>query len=82
MRKQDIIKIANENNSNLYLKIIKENEIPTAVIDRFVEEGLLTKADRDVYITDQGVEDELFINSIKYSWRGCERNLGQFYYVA
>ena len=67
MMKQDILKIANENNGYLYSKIIKENAIKTAIIGRLVDEGLLTKVDRGVYITDQGVEDELFINSIKYS---------------
>lgn len=67
MMKQEAMRIANENNGYLYSKLIKENAIKTAIIGRLVEEGLLTKVDRGVYITDQGVEDEFFINSIKYS---------------
>lgn len=67
MMKQDVVRIANENNGYLYSKLIKENAIKTAIIGRLVDEGLLTKVDRGVYITEQGVEDEFFINSIKYS---------------
>ncbi len=66
MSKETIIKIANENNGYLYSKIIKENKIQTASIGRLEKEGHLNKITRGIYITEQGVEDELFINSIKY----------------
>ena len=67
MMKNEIIKIANENNGYLYSKIIKENRIKTANIGRLEKEGYLNKISRGIYITNQGVEDELFINSLKYS---------------
>lgn len=65
--KEEIIKIANDNNGYLYSKIMKEHGIQTSVIGRLEKEKLLTKVARGVYITDQGIEDEFFINSIKYS---------------
>ncbi len=67
MRKEEIIDIANENNGYLYSKIIKEYGIQTALIGRLANEGLLTKVARGIYITERGVEDELFINSINHS---------------
>lgn len=67
MNKQDVLDIANENNGYLYSKLIKEYNIPTMIITRLVNDGLLTKVERGIYITDIGIEDELFIYSIKYS---------------
>ncbi len=67
MAKAEIIKTANDNNGYLYSKLIKENGIKTAFISRLTKEGLLQKVARGIYITKDGIEDDLFINSIKYS---------------
>lgn len=67
MDKKQIITIANANNGYLYSKIIKEYNIQSSLIGRLQKEGTISKVDRGIYITNQGIEDELFINSIKYS---------------
>lgn len=67
MKKEDIIDIANDNNGYIYSRLVKENNIPTSLISRLEKEGFLTKLSRGVYITRQGVEDELFILSLTYS---------------
>ena len=67
MTQKQIIDIANQNNGYLYSKLVKENQIQTESIVRLVKSGKLTKVDRGIYITEEGIEDEFFINSIKYS---------------
>lgn len=67
MNKYDVLKIANDNNGYIYSQIIKKYNIPTILLTRLTREGLLTKLDRGIYISDNGVEDKLFIYSIKYS---------------
>lgn len=67
MKKEDIIKIANNNNGYLYSRVIKKHKIPTIYITRLVDEGILEKVAKGVYITKKGIEDIYFINSIKYS---------------
>ncbi len=66
MNKSEIIKIANENNGYLYAELIKNNNIHTVYLTQLVKEGLLTRVARGIYITDQGVEDQLFIYSLTY----------------
>ncbi len=66
MNKLDIIKIANENNGYLYAELIKKYNIHTAYLTQLVKEGLLTRVARGIYITDQGIEDQLFIYSLTY----------------
>ena len=67
MKKEEIIDIANKNNGYIYSKIVKDNQIQTETIRRLVKDGKLEKVDRGIYITNEGVEDEFFINYIKYS---------------
>lgn len=67
MTKEDVINIANDNNGYIYSKLIKEHNIPTMLLTRLCREEALERVDRGIYITESGVEDELFINSIKYS---------------
>lgn len=67
MNKDEVVLIANKNNGYLFSKIIKENNIPTVVIGRLVKDGVLTKVARGIYITNQGIEDQLYVASIKYS---------------
>jgi predicted transcriptional regulator of viral defense system len=67
MKKEDIIKISNEHNGYLYSDIIKKYSIDTIYISRLVKKGMLSKVARGIYITDSGLEDYYFINSILYS---------------
>lgn len=67
MKKEDIIKISNEHNGYLYSDLIKKYSIDSIYISRLVKEGMLFKVARGIYITENGVEDYYFINSILYS---------------
>lgn len=67
MNKESVLKIAEMNNGYLYSSIIKNNNIPTIYLTRLIREGKLTKLHRGIYITDNGIEDVFFINSILYS---------------
>lgn len=66
MNKLEIIKIANENNGYIYSELIKKYNIATAYLTQLVKEGLLSRVARGIYITSQGVEDQLFIYSLTY----------------
>ncbi len=66
MNKLDIIKIANENNGYLYAELIKKYNIHTAYLTQLVKEEKLSRVARGIYITDQGIEDQLFIYSLIY----------------
>lgn len=66
MNKLEIIKIANENNGYMYSELIKKYNIATAYLTQLVKEGLLSRVARGIYITSQGVEDQLFIYSLTY----------------
>lgn len=67
MKKNEILNIANQNNGYIYSDIIKKYNIPTISITRMVNDGILKRVDRGIYISDLGVVDDLFIYSIKYS---------------
>lgn len=67
MNKEQILKIANDNNGYLYSDIIKDNNISTAYICRLVEDKELSKVARGIYITKKGIEDEHYINQLLYS---------------
>ena len=67
MKLDNIIAIANLNNGYLTPKLIKENGIYTSYIHRLLNVGELFRVERGIYITKQGVEDEFYINNIKYT---------------
>ena len=67
MKLENIIAIANLNNGYLTPKLIKENGIYTSYIHRLLNVGELFRVERGIYITKQGVEDEFYINNIKYT---------------
>ena len=67
MRLEDIIILANQNNGYLTPNLIKENGIYTSYIHRLVIAEKLFKVDRGIYVTKQGIEDEYYINNLKYS---------------
>jgi len=66
MTKEDILKLAVENNGYIYSDLIKRNNVKTIYITRLISEGKLKKVARGVYITNDGVEDELFILNLQY----------------
>ncbi len=67
MNKNNIIEIANKNNGYLYKDIIKEYGIDTIYITRLVKDKKLTKVSRGIYITNEGVNDFMYIMHLKYS---------------
>lgn len=67
MKKEDIIRITNENNGYLYSALIKKYNIDSIYISRLAKEGILFKVARGIYTTENGVEDFYFINSLLYS---------------
>ncbi len=67
MKLEGIIKLANQNNGYLTPNLIKENGIYTSYIHRLVISEDLFKVERGIYITKQGIEDEYYINNLKYS---------------
>ncbi len=67
MKQEEIIKIANQNNGYLTPNIIKSNNIDSSYISRLVKKGMLTKIASGIYITDYGVEDVFYINSVRFS---------------
>lgn len=67
MNKEKVMEIVNENNGYLYSSIIKNNKIPTIYISRLVAENKLYKVARGVYISELGIIDDYFINSLIYS---------------
>ena len=67
MRLEDIIELANLNNGYLTPKLIKDNGIYTSYIHRLVDAGELFRVERGIYITKNGVEDEFYINNLKYT---------------
>ena len=67
MRIEEIINIANSNNGYLTPQIIKQNKIEYTYISRLLKKNILIKVASGVYITDQGVEDVFYINSVRFS---------------
>lgn len=60
----DIIEKYNEN-GYIYLKKLKENNIPTIYVTRLCQKGVIRKVTRGVYIISNYIEDDLYINYLK-----------------
>lgn len=67
MDENEILEIAQKNNGYLYKDLVKKNNIAYTTISKMAKKGLLTKVASGIYITSSGVEDEFFINSIRFS---------------
>ena len=67
MKLEDIINLANQNNGYLTPELVKNNQIYSSYIHRLVIAEELYKVERGIYITRQGIEDEYYINNLKYT---------------
>ncbi len=55
-----------KNNGILTTSIIRENDIPTVYLTRLTKEGKLKRIERGIYMSKDGIYDELFIFQIRY----------------
>lgn len=62
-----IMNIVRGNNGHTNNAHIKEQGIPTVYLTRLVDKGLLSRVERGIYILPNILEDEFYINYLKYS---------------
>lgn len=62
-----IMNIIRSNNGHTNNAYIKEQEIPTIYLTRLVNKGLLSRIERGIYVLPYILEDEFYINYLKYS---------------
>ena len=67
MTEKDILDISNNNNGYLYSDLLKQYNIDSSYISRLAKKGEITKVAPGIYITKKTIEDEFYINSIRYS---------------
>ncbi|MGI6525124.1 MAG: type IV toxin-antitoxin system AbiEi family antitoxin domain-containing protein [Bdellovibrionota bacterium] len=58
--------LSDENNGILTTSLVKENNIPTIYLTRLIKEGILKRVARGIYISKDGIYDELFIFQTRY----------------
>ncbi|MGI6608476.1 MAG: type IV toxin-antitoxin system AbiEi family antitoxin domain-containing protein [Erysipelotrichaceae bacterium] len=63
---EKIKKLSDENNGILTTSLVKENNIPTIYLTRLTKEGKLKRVERGIYISKDGIYDELFIFQTRY----------------
>jgi predicted transcriptional regulator of viral defense system len=63
---EKIRKLSDENNGILTTSLVRENNIPTVYLTRLTKEGTLKRIERGIYMSKDGIYDELFIFQIRY----------------
>lgn len=58
--------LLDENNGILTTSLVRENNIPTIYLTRLTKEGKLKRVQRGIYMSKDGIYDELFIFQIRY----------------
>jgi len=58
--------LLDENSGILTTSLVRENDIPTVYLTRLTREGKLKRVERGIYISRDGIYDELFIFQTKY----------------
>ncbi|MCR4562673.1 MAG: type IV toxin-antitoxin system AbiEi family antitoxin domain-containing protein [Bacilli bacterium] len=66
MKLEDIIKLADENNGYIYGELIIEHHIPRMYLSRLLKKGMLHRVASGIYITEQAVEDALYIQHLRF----------------
>ncbi|HHT55752.1 MAG TPA: type IV toxin-antitoxin system AbiEi family antitoxin domain-containing protein, partial [Acholeplasma sp.] len=67
MTNQDkILKILEDNNGHISRKTIVENDIPTIYLTRLVNEGIIERVSKGIYVDVNYLQDELYTFSLKY----------------
>jgi predicted transcriptional regulator of viral defense system len=59
-------KLSHENGNILTASLVRENNIPTIYLTRLTREGKLNRIDRGIYMSQDGIYDELFILQTRY----------------
>ena len=67
MKEKEILDIANSNNGYLYSEILKKYDIESTYITRLIKKGKLFKVAPGIYVTENTIEDDLYIYSIRFS---------------
>lgn len=62
-----ILEIVRNNKGHTNNGYIKEQGIPTIYLTRLVNKGLLMRVERGIYVLPHILEDEFYINSLKYN---------------
>lgn len=61
-----ILDNANKNNGIVTIKDIKDKNIPTIYLSRLVQERILNRVDRGIYLSDTGVYDEYYFLQYRF----------------
>lgn len=61
-----ILDNADKNNGIVTTKEIKDKNIPTIYLSRLVEEGILNRVDRGIYLSNTGVYDEYYFLQYRF----------------
>lgn len=64
---EKILDIVRNNNGHTNSGQIKEKGIPTIYLTRLVNKGRLLRVERGIYVLPNIIEDEFYINSLKYN---------------
>ena len=65
--KQRIIDIGNENNGYITRKQVEEANIPTVYLTKLVNEGIIDRLEKGIYLLEGYDEDQLYTLSLLYS---------------
>jgi predicted transcriptional regulator of viral defense system len=63
---EKIKNLLDENAGILTTSLVRENDIPTVYLTRLTREGKLKRVERGIYMSQDGIYDELFIFQTKY----------------
>jgi predicted transcriptional regulator of viral defense system len=63
---EKVHKLLNENGGILTASLMRENNIPTVYLTRLTREGKLKRVARGVYISREGIYDELFMLQTRF----------------
>lgn len=58
--------ILKKNNGYITTALLENEKIPRVYLTRLVNEGLITRVNRGIYVLSTQLEDELYINALKY----------------
>ena len=68
--KEKILNYLKENNGVITTQYCKEEGIPRVYLTRLVEENILSRVDRGIYISKQGDYDEYYFFQHKFKSKG------------
>lgn len=63
---EKIYNLLDENSGIITTSLVKENDIPTVYLTRLTKKGKLKRIERGIYMSEDGLYDELFVFQTKY----------------